>query len=99
MSPRCGGSRRALLTSAHDLADGGLAVAVVESALRHGKAARIKRAARDERVEAVAAGAGAEAQDAALAQVDLHRVMRERWHERFERHEYWEHRDRDRFRR
>ena len=36
------GSRRALLSSAHDLADGGLAVAVVESALRHGKGARIK---------------------------------------------------------
>ena len=36
------GSRRALLTSAHDLADGGLALAVVESALRHGKGARIK---------------------------------------------------------
>jgi phosphoribosylformylglycinamidine synthase subunit PurL len=36
------GSRRALLTSAHDLADGGLAQAVVESALRHGMGARIK---------------------------------------------------------
>jgi len=36
------GSRRALLTSAHDLADGGLALALVESALRHGKGARIK---------------------------------------------------------
>ena len=36
------GSRRALLTSAHDLADGGLALAVVESALRHGMGARIK---------------------------------------------------------
>jgi phosphoribosylformylglycinamidine synthase II len=36
------GSRRGLLTSAHDLADGGLALAVVESALRHGMGARIK---------------------------------------------------------
>jgi len=36
------GSRRALLTSAHDLADGGLALALVESASRHGKGARIK---------------------------------------------------------
>jgi phosphoribosylformylglycinamidine synthase len=36
------GSRRALLTSAHDLADGGLALTLVESALRHGKGARIK---------------------------------------------------------
>jgi phosphoribosylformylglycinamidine synthase II len=36
------GSRRALLASAHDLADGGLAQAVVESALRHGMGARIK---------------------------------------------------------
>jgi phosphoribosylformylglycinamidine synthase subunit PurL len=35
-------SRRGLLASAHDLADGGLAQAVVESALRHGLGARIK---------------------------------------------------------
>jgi phosphoribosylformylglycinamidine synthase subunit PurL len=34
-------SRRALLASAHDLADGGLAQAVVESALQHGLGARI----------------------------------------------------------
>jgi len=36
------GSRRGLLASAHDLADGGLAQAVVESALRHGLGARIE---------------------------------------------------------
>jgi phosphoribosylformylglycinamidine synthase len=35
-------SRRGLLASAHDLADGGLAQAVVESALRHGLGARIE---------------------------------------------------------
>jgi phosphoribosylformylglycinamidine synthase len=35
-------SRRGLLASAHDLADGGLAQALVESALRHGLGARIK---------------------------------------------------------
>jgi phosphoribosylformylglycinamidine synthase II len=35
-------SRRGLLASAHDLADGGLAQAVVESALQHGLGARIK---------------------------------------------------------
>ena len=35
-------SRRALLASAHDLAEGGLAQAVVESALRHGLGARIE---------------------------------------------------------
>jgi len=34
-------SRRGMLASAHDLADGGLAQAVVESALRHGLGARI----------------------------------------------------------
>ena len=36
------GSRRGLLASAHDLADGGLAQAIVESALRHGLGARIE---------------------------------------------------------
>jgi phosphoribosylformylglycinamidine synthase len=36
------GSRRALLASAHDLAEGGLALAVVESALRHGLGVRIE---------------------------------------------------------
>ncbi len=36
------GSRRGLLASAHDLAEGGLAQALVESALRHGLGARIK---------------------------------------------------------
>jgi phosphoribosylformylglycinamidine synthase subunit PurL len=36
------GSRRGLLASAHDLADGGLAQALVESMLRHGLGARIK---------------------------------------------------------
>jgi phosphoribosylformylglycinamidine synthase subunit PurL len=36
------GSRRGLLASAHDLADGGLAQALVESALRHGLGAHIK---------------------------------------------------------
>jgi phosphoribosylformylglycinamidine synthase subunit PurL len=35
-------SRRGMLGSAHDLADGGLAQAVVESALRHGFGARIE---------------------------------------------------------
>jgi phosphoribosylformylglycinamidine synthase len=35
-------SRRGLLASAHDLGDGGLAQAVVESALRHGLGARIE---------------------------------------------------------
>jgi phosphoribosylformylglycinamidine synthase subunit PurL len=35
-------SRRGLLGSAHDLADGGLAQALVESALRHGLGARIE---------------------------------------------------------
>ena len=35
-------SRRGLLASAHDLADGGLAQALVESALRHGLGARIQ---------------------------------------------------------
>jgi phosphoribosylformylglycinamidine synthase II len=35
-------SRRGLLGSAHDLADGGLAQAVVESALRHGLGARVE---------------------------------------------------------
>jgi phosphoribosylformylglycinamidine synthase len=35
-------SRRGLLASAHDLADGGLAQAAVESALRHGLGARIE---------------------------------------------------------
>jgi phosphoribosylformylglycinamidine synthase subunit PurL len=35
-------SRRGLLASAHDLADGGLAQALVESALRHGLGARIE---------------------------------------------------------
>jgi phosphoribosylformylglycinamidine synthase II len=35
-------SRRGMLASAHDLADGGLAQAVVESALRHGLGARIE---------------------------------------------------------
>jgi phosphoribosylformylglycinamidine synthase subunit PurL len=35
-------SRRGLLASAHDLADGGLAQAVVESGLRHGLGARIE---------------------------------------------------------
>jgi phosphoribosylformylglycinamidine synthase II len=35
-------SRRGLLASAHDLADGGLAQAIVESALRHGFGARIE---------------------------------------------------------
>jgi phosphoribosylformylglycinamidine synthase II len=35
-------SRRGLLASAHDLADGGLAQAVVESALRHGLGARVE---------------------------------------------------------
>jgi phosphoribosylformylglycinamidine synthase subunit PurL len=36
------GSRRGLLASAHDLAEGGLAQALVESALRHGLGARIE---------------------------------------------------------
>ncbi|HZL74103.1 MAG TPA: phosphoribosylformylglycinamidine synthase subunit PurL [Propionibacteriaceae bacterium] len=36
------GSRRGLLASAHDLAEGGLAQALVESALRHGLGAHIK---------------------------------------------------------
>jgi len=35
-------SRRGMLASAHDLADGGLAQALVESALRHGFGARIE---------------------------------------------------------
>jgi phosphoribosylformylglycinamidine synthase II len=35
-------SRRGMLASAHDLADGGLAQALVESALRHGLGARIE---------------------------------------------------------
>ncbi len=35
-------SRRGLLASAHDLADGGLAQALVESAIRHGLGARIE---------------------------------------------------------
>jgi phosphoribosylformylglycinamidine synthase subunit PurL len=35
-------SRRGLIASAHDLADGGLAQALVESALRHGLGARIE---------------------------------------------------------
>jgi phosphoribosylformylglycinamidine synthase subunit PurL len=35
-------SRRGMLASAHDLADGGLALAVVESALRHGLGARVE---------------------------------------------------------
>jgi phosphoribosylformylglycinamidine synthase len=35
-------SRRGMLASAHDLADGGLAQALVESALRHGYGARIE---------------------------------------------------------
>jgi phosphoribosylformylglycinamidine synthase len=35
-------SRRGLLASAHDLADGGLAQALVESALRHGLGARVE---------------------------------------------------------
>ena len=37
-----GASRRGLLASAHDLADGGLAQALVESALRHRLGARIE---------------------------------------------------------
>jgi phosphoribosylformylglycinamidine synthase len=37
-------SRRGLLASAHDLADGGLAQALVESSLRHGLGARIELA-------------------------------------------------------
>jgi phosphoribosylformylglycinamidine synthase len=36
------GSRRGLLASAHDLAEGGLAQALVESTLKHGLGARIK---------------------------------------------------------